>query len=86
MVHKKQHPKNPTRVQKPIPTKAPSPISSTHPGPSDILFQPTLPEGPMPSSELILSLVNASAFALHKVYNESEYNCWLCYSAAPPFL
>ena len=53
------------------------------------LFQPTIPPGPMPSSKLILSLLNASASALllkEQELNSTRYTeCWMCFSAAPPF-
>ncbi|GAB1289448.1 Envelope polyprotein [Apodemus speciosus] len=52
-------------------------------------FQPTVPDGPMPPASLILSVINASASALihrEQETNSSVYeNCWICYSADPPF-
>lgn len=51
--------------------------------------QPTIPPGPMPSSRVILSILNASASALllqEQMNNSSKYvECWMCFSASPPF-
>jgi hypothetical protein len=59
------------------------------PGRAVTLFQPTLPAGPPSSTDLLWSILNASALALldktqKNNASESE-DCWMCFSASPPF-
>ena len=53
------------------------------------LYRPTLPAGPVPSSELFLSILNASAQALllqETFTNQTGFkDCWMCFDASPPF-
>ena len=48
-------------------------------------FQPTLPQGPPSSADLILSMVNASIDALHAINDSLYEECWVCFSPKPPF-
>ena len=53
--------------------------------PGTTIFQPTLPAGSPFSTELILSLVNASIATIHAA-NATQYEkCWVCFSPQPPF-
>ena len=53
------------------------------------LYRTTLPAGPVPSSELFLSILNASAQALllqETFTNQTGFkDCWMCFDASPPF-
>lgn len=54
--------------------------SATPALPTVPVFQPTIPAGPIPSAQLIVDMVNASA----KVLTTPVYEqCWICYSAQP---
>ena len=52
-------------------------------------YQPTMLPGPKMSTELLLSILNASALALIDKKQEDGSpdfeECWMCFSATPPF-
>ena len=67
------------------PRKPSLPQTVTLGPPGTTLFQPTLPAGSPSSSELILSLVNASIATMHAA-NATQYEeCWVCFSPHSPF-
>jgi hypothetical protein len=67
------------------PKKPSIPHAVTLGPPGPIIFQPTLSAGSLSSSELILSLVNASIATMHAA-NATQYEeFWVCFSPQPPF-
>ena len=71
------HPKSQKRLSLPQAITL-SPLGTT-------ILQPILPVGSPSSSELILSLVNASIATIHAT-NVTQYEeCWVCFSPQPHF-
>jgi hypothetical protein len=77
----------PNPILHPSSSKRPSPPQVVTLGPFGItIFGPTLPAGSPSSSELILSLVNASIANMHAANATQCEECWVCFSPQPPFL
>jgi hypothetical protein len=70
-------------------TRADATVISSTRWPTAWPLQPTLPAGPPFSTDLLWSILNASALALldkTQRDNASEFeDCWMCFFASPPF-